>query len=78
MTIINHFPAPDQKVLPERNVISVGYGNKGLCLRCGELFNLCDDHLHSDICPECLEIFGDGYSFPPLPGEGNYRLKEAL
>jgi hypothetical protein len=30
---------------------------KGLCLWCGELFNLKDYHRNPRICPECAEVF---------------------
>ena len=52
--------SPHSTILPgveSVNRDSPHEGKKGLCLSCGELFNLRDPRSDRRICPDCSEIF---------------------
>jgi 5-methylcytosine-specific restriction endonuclease McrA len=55
----SHSPAPGYKVSPQGQQATHSPIKKGLCLYCGEVFNLKEYHPYDSICPDCLDIFGD-------------------
>jgi hypothetical protein len=43
---------------PSRTIaMPINEAKKGLCLYCGEIFNLKDYHRDALVCPECAELF---------------------
>lgn len=70
MTTPLHIPAPEHKVFFQTpSCDDAGHFRKGLCLFCGDRFNLKPDYHETSACPECYEIFEDG---------PEYRLREAV
>ncbi len=57
MKTITQSIAPVNKVSSQGSLATQGYGNKGLCLFCGEIFNLKDWWQDPDFCPDCAEVF---------------------
>lgn len=57
MKTLTHSCTGEPKVSPQAHVATQGYGNKGLCLYCGEIFNMDENHPDGTVCPDCLEVF---------------------
>jgi len=60
---INNMINSPSQVSPQGQPATHSPIKKGLCLYCGEVFNLKKDHLDDLICPDCLDIFGDEPKF---------------
>lgn len=59
MAPTNQISSPPKEQGPRAGLINEDCGHKGLCLYCGEIFNLRECYRKTDVCPECADLFDE-------------------